>query len=129
MTEVVEVLAAWLTAIWDEGERLAKGCVDDIGGHRAGDPLSDGSGEADCDAFPSYPWGSDGWERAYMAGPAQPSAVLARIVADRQILTECIIVLEGKEPGRMRERVLAWTILRLLASAHRDRPGWQEAWQ
>lgn len=64
-------------------------------------------------------------------GPVWPTTdqLLARIAADRQILTECSIVLEGKEPGHMRERVLAWTILRLLASVHRDRPGWREAWQ
>lgn len=53
----------------------------------------------------------------------------ARIAADRQILAECCIVLEDKTLGRTRERMLAWTVLRLLAGGHRDRPGWQEAWQ
>ena len=44
MTDTTTVdLAAWLTAIWDEEERLARDCIAEIGSHREGDPFADGS--------------------------------------------------------------------------------------
>lgn len=57
-----------------------------------------------------------------------PAAVLADLAAKRQIFAECSIVL-GKEGNPMGERVIAWQVMRLLASAHRDHPDWREAWQ
>src|SRR5688500_16000326 len=48
----------------------------------------DGSGIAGGDAFPSYPWGSDAAELAYMAGPGHPARVLAEVAAKRAILDE-----------------------------------------
>ena len=95
----VDDLVAWLTQVWREDAKR-------FGGH-----------EEDC--------------ADWLHGPCDciNGEMLARIAADRQILAECCIVLEDKAPGRTRERMLAWTVLRLLAGGHRDRPGWQEAWQ
>lgn len=134
MTDTATVdLAAWLTRIWDEEERLAKDCSAEVGSHRAGDPFPDGSGDADYDAFPSYPWGSSRWELAYMAGPGHPVSVLARIAADREILEDyrhCEAdyrvhhtpTLEGQRFGLL-------LALARLAEAYADRPGYREEWR
>jgi hypothetical protein len=79
-------LVGWLCERLDEDERLAQAAIDEIGGYRAGEMYPDGSGDADYDAFPSYPWGSDARELAFMAGPAQPARVLREVAAKRAIL-------------------------------------------
>ena len=106
-------LVAWLTQVWDEQERIATEA------YRAGFDDLTPTGEH---------WGvPDAIGRHLLRH--DPASVLARIAADRQILVECSMVLEDKDPTRVRERVLAWAVVRHLASAHRDRPGWRDAWQ
>lgn len=104
MTETQTVdLAAWLTAIWDEEERLAKRAAQEIPGHN-----------------PDHPYCID------------PSMVLARIAADRKILElhsvnhECT---NGRETLYI-ERAFddLCPTVRLLASPYKGRDGWQEEW-
>jgi hypothetical protein len=136
-------LASWLTRIWDEEERLAKKATPGPWRH---DPRKHWR-------KPGTAW----FEEAVFAGPAgkdaeciagtgesddpqsiydaafiaalDPASVLARIAADRAILAECSVVLEDKTPSRVRERILAWAVLRQLASIYRNHPDWREAWQ
>lgn len=81
-------LVSWLKDALDEDERAAEACINEVGAHRVGEMYSDGSGTADYDAFPSYPWGSDDAELAYMAGPGHPARVLAEVAAKRALLVE-----------------------------------------
>lgn len=124
-----EDLAAWLTQIWDDDERIAR-AIPDL--YRSWEALREGPGAAWIDCVSSSRTQSPGLldpdDAAHIARH-DPASILARIAADRQILAECSIVLEDKSPERVQERILAWAIVRHLASAHRDRPGWREAWQ
>jgi hypothetical protein len=79
-------LVTWLRGCLDDDQRSAEACINEVGAHRAGEMYSDGSGTADYDAFPSYPWGSDAAELAYMAGPGHPARVLAEVTAKRELL-------------------------------------------
>ena len=146
-TQTVD-LAAWLTRIWDEEERLAKAApgrnwqafvMDDVAGASVYDeqwvllypqhydhdnPLSREPGATG----PMYIERAVDELCAHVARH-DPASVLARIAAHKEMLAECCISLENKRPGYDGTQRFAWQILRLLASAHRDRPGWQEAWQ
>jgi len=135
MSEVGD-LAAWLTAIWDEDERerleeLERGSRIRIVAH----PNEvTGQRVALCDDCND--WASEGSQSEVETAGTQHvrekhdyERVLARIAADRAILAECSIVLENKDPKRLGERILAWAVVRQLASVHRDRPNWREAWQ
>lgn len=79
-------LVAFLHARLDEDERLACAVEASVGTHRAGEPFDDGSGTADNDAFPSYPWGAEASELPFMAGPGHPARVLADVKAKRAVL-------------------------------------------
>jgi len=57
-----------------------------------------------------------------------PAAVLADIAAKRAILDEIVPALEGYEWDAVAERSTTERLVRLLASAYADRPGYQEAW-
>lgn len=122
-------IAAWLTAIWDEDEKGALAAAGPYGpdwgtSENSDDVYSESGGYVACGA---YGYMEEGIR--YFVAHQDPAATLARIAADRQILAECSIVLEDKDPTRVRERMLAWAVLRHLASVHRDRPNWREAWQ
>lgn len=134
---VVEDLAAWLSAVWDEEERLAT------------DGLTPGPWtlEYDCpEGEHHHDWDEawvSGWHGAtvgtfnerYTSGPRdaahvvrqQPSAVLARIAADRSILARYERVLQDRREHPA-DLALAGALLALkgavmdLASAYRDRP-------
>lgn len=127
----VDDLVAWLTQIWDEGDALAKATAKEEGDDwQPGDRYnSDSVINADGGYVACGPWEYMAWETRQHIATNDPSSVLARIAAHRQILAECCIVLEDKTPGRTRERMLAWAVLRQLASAHRNLPGWRDAWQ
>jgi len=118
-------IAAWLTAIWDERQRAcveAQTAIDACSATAA-------SGDLELRWMLQLRRGGEfqaGWD---MPGPPTPTEDLARIAADRAILAECSIVLENKDPERLGERILAWAVVRQLASVHRDRPNWREAWQ
>lgn len=68
-----------------ERQRLAEACIDEVGSHHAGDTYADGSGIAEYDAYPSYPWGSGDAELAYMAA-TDPATVLRECAAHRRIV-------------------------------------------
>jgi hypothetical protein len=130
----VNELVEWLREQVDEDERAAQGCIDEVGPERKDDPFTDGSGPADRDSFPSYPWGSQERELEYMAGPGHPARVLAEVAAKRRII-------DLHEPYDSEERggLACWVCgpggfpwpcetLRLLASVYAARPGWREEW-
>lgn len=81
-----EVLVSRLLAHLDEVEKLANDCVAEVGPNRVGDEYADGSGTADRDDFPSYPWGSEARELAFMAGPGHPDDVLRLCRAHRDLI-------------------------------------------
>ena len=112
----VDDLAAWLTQIWDEQEKIAQGVVDRSAPDEATIYLED-------------PWPE---EAAYLPH-IKPASVLARIAADRQILADYRYyeadyranptpTLEGQRFGLL----LALT---RLAEAYADRPGFREEWR
>jgi hypothetical protein len=106
-TQTVD-LAAWLTGIWDEEERLAK---------RAGDWLT--APEIDNYGHLTVP---SAW-------------MLARIAADRKILAEYVArdndadLMLGPDCQRQREWAGLRLAIRLKAEQYADRPGFQEAWR
>ena len=128
-------IAAWLTAIWDTRQSMYDHAPDFE--EQAGSARGPGWGTAGgdtCEVCGAYQFSGleniveDAWYE-HMEQCHQRREVLARIAADRAILAECSIVLEDRDPERVGERVLAWAVVRQLASVHRDRPGWREAWQ
>lgn len=60
-------LIAFLNARHTEDLALIDAAEAEVGTERAGEPYSDGSGTLDRDAFPSYPWGAQPAELAFMA--------------------------------------------------------------
>jgi hypothetical protein len=124
-------LAAWLTAIWDEEERLAKAAF---------------SNQED----PEHGWGKEGRavtphvgvihedvQRAHVVR-WHPGAVLARIAADRKIIelhgvawnAEVCTVCHHLIGDDLQVDNDAWpcATVRALASPYADRPGFQAAW-
>jgi hypothetical protein len=103
-TQTVD-LAAWLTAVWDEEERLAT--------YALGRPW------LKTKLYPDEPW--------HFLPLYQPELALARIAADRKILdlhtgendAECQI-------GNYVYETCA--TLKALASPYKGREGWQENW-
>lgn len=82
----VRALLAFLRARYDDDEQRALDCIAEVGSDRVGDLFADGSGVADRDDYPSYPWGSLAAELAFAAGPGHPARVLVKVAADRRIL-------------------------------------------
>ena len=140
-------LADWLTQIWDEQETLAKDAAlmsgwDGFGESRIasgsewsasyhvvkrkraeGEPIESRKGRelADC--------GNLNLERAAFIAANDPTSVLARIAADRQILARCLKVLavEGWEYSDAPE--LAEATIRDLAQPYSDREGFRDEWR
>jgi hypothetical protein len=83
----VDDLIAFLKARLDELQEKADACEAEVGRVRAGEPYDDGSGTADQDQFPSYPWGSEEAELAYLAA-VHPRFVLAVVASKREIIAE-----------------------------------------
>lgn len=124
-------LVEFLRARLDEDERLARDVESSVGAERASDPYSDGSGTADRDAFPSYPWGAEEGELEFMAGPGHPSRVLAEVAMKRRILAEhrddrtsCSTC------GTAGEYDVPWpcTTVELLALPYADHPDYRQEW-
>lgn len=127
MTGSVTDLAAWLTAIWDEEERLAT----EAGGDRwvlagsgiihEGQPFSD---------VVDWVFGEAGGHIA----AHDPASVLARIAADRAILAEFVArdkdvdLMLGPDCLRQREWSGLRLALRLKAEQYKDRPGFNPDW-
>ncbi len=136
-------LAAWLTAVWDEEERLARDAAsaeypgpewilseDDVVGAAHGDYVACGPYEGDI-----------GEEIGSFIAANDPASVLARIAADRKILAWCTerdriyvgtLASDPSDPANYVPGSLAHptdsVALRLLASAYADRPGFNPRW-
>lgn len=133
-------IAAWLTAIWDEDARIAKAAAAQHPGPEW--ILSeDVVGAAHGGYVACGPYGGDvGEEIGSHIVAHDPASVLARIAADREILTE-----HTRNAGRCDTCITdVWVeygdsvvghhesycpTVRYLAVPHASRPGYQEAWR
>lgn len=120
MSDMIE----WLRSTLDAVEQEANACIAEVGKTRAGEPYQDGSGVADRDDFPSYPWGSQARELAFMAGPGHPESVLRQVRAHRAILA--FLDPTGMPSGE--GAFVADKVLRLLVSIYADRDGFRAGW-
>jgi hypothetical protein len=144
----VDDLAAWLTEIWDEEERLARDAdvkQDDpvwwvsrvamswpqsytVRSRRDNRPIAriqDVAGDEDSDITGILDGGAASAHIAYH----DPASVLARIAADRQILTRCTDYLNRHFGDDFSGDGLAEDVVKGLALPYADRPGYQEAWK
>jgi hypothetical protein len=78
-------ITAFIAARLAEEEVTARSCLDEVGPCREGDPYEDGSGVADRDDYPSYPWGAQDRELAYMKR-TQPRLRLREIDTFRKLV-------------------------------------------
>lgn len=118
-------LTEFLRDRFDDDNHAALACIERVGPERAGDPYSDGSGIADRDAFPSYPWGSNDAELAYMAGPGHPARVLADVTAKHAILDTITQFL----PISLNPMTPAGVVALALAQPYADHPDFDPAWK
>lgn len=145
-------LVGWLRATHAEAERIARDVERVVGPERAGEPYTDGSGIASNDAFPSYPWGQEDVELKFMRSAGHPSAVLARVEAERLLLADhepeewdylddetwdtvvalyCRRCAQGESCGCClyhEDRVWPCPVWRTIAYGWRHMPGWQDRW-
>lgn len=146
MTAETLTLTDFLLARIAEDEAVAKACLEAVGTWRAGDAYDDGSGLAERDAFPSYPWGSNEAELAYMKA-YHPARVLAECAAKRAIVETihpaAYATADAAEATGERWEYFScdeWYIdrrtyrqhqqvLLALASVYADRPGFREEWR
>jgi hypothetical protein len=141
----VDDLAAWLTQVWDEQEKMVQAAIDDDGGQDGGfedefDRLTRGRKIAGPTAFePSF-----GEACARMIVANTPKLALARIAADRQILAlhsggewhphRCPICVREQDHDDdgvwypVYESQPCPTV-RLLAQPYADRPGFRDEWR
>lgn len=131
-------LVAWLTAVWDEEERLATAAAKQYTGARwllSDDVVgADRGGYVACGAYS----GDIGEEIGNHIVAHDPASVLARIAADRKILAlaDEASALDAQVDGEFRvgprnlkeEPYVGDLILRHLASPYKGREGWQEEW-
>jgi hypothetical protein len=110
-------LAAWLTRIWDEEERIAQGVVDRSAPDEATIYLED-------------PWPE---EAAYLP-LIKPAAMLAQIAAKRALLALHADSGDGR-CGECSDKfcVTPWNgvceVAAILALPYADRPGYREEWR
>jgi hypothetical protein len=139
-------ITEFLRAQLDDLQAKAEACEAEIGRERAGEQFADGSGTADRDAFPSYPWGSGDAELAYLAA-VHPRVVLADVAAKRAIIAEHGPgALVDSSDGRYFVEPENWdppwqkcvghehveypcSTLRLLALPHAGHPQYREEWR
>jgi len=121
-------LVTWLRACLDKDERLARACIAEVGQTRAGEMYPDGSGPAEVDDFPSYPYGSREHESIYIARH-HPDRALADIAAKRAVIDryEELARYDSSESLEVTAE-LGW-VVRHLASAYADRPGYRMEWK
>lgn len=147
----MDALIAFLNARLAEDEQIARACLDEVGGTFKGEMYHDGSGVADRDDYPSYPWGSGEAELAFVARH-DPARVLREVEAKRETLrlhgrmsitpghpmfndahltTVPMVICRSCEPEHMFRRAESWPCrtMRALALAYADHPGYQESWR
>jgi hypothetical protein len=146
-------LIAFLRARYAELRVLARGCLGEVGSTLRGEPYADGSGLADRPDFPSYPWGIEAAELAYLEA-MQPAQALRDIDAKLRILDEhkpspwtsppvrrpadlpgdetnvCITcgVIDGQDDTQWIDGFYPCMTLRLLALPYSDHPEYREEW-
>lgn len=99
-------VASRLLAAIDERVRKAEACIAEVGSDRVGDEYADGSGTAERDDFPSYPWGSADAELAFMAEPGHPASVLRLCEAHGEIVARYEHARKRSQTAPEPERIL-----------------------
>lgn len=79
--------ADFIRARYAETREAAEACLNEVGATRAGDTYPDGSGVATSDDFPSYPWGMEPAELAYVQRQ-HPQDVIADLDAKLALIDE-----------------------------------------
>lgn len=121
----MDELLAFAHARLDEEVQAARACVEEVGGTRAGDPNPDGSGVAERDDYPSYPWGAGEAELAY-AARMQPARTLRDVQARRKTLVRCQEeMLSGIPRVVWFARMTAWE----MAQRWSDHDDFKESWK
>lgn len=123
-------LIAFLRAQLDDLEAKVEACEENIGRERAGEPYDDGSGIAERDDFPSYPWGVGDAELAYMAA-VHPRVTRADVEAKRQVLDDYERRCHEAEtnPALELECRLIRSVIQRLALPYAGHPGFREEWK
>jgi hypothetical protein len=120
MTEMVEDLAAWLTAVWDEEERQFEAACEAEAEYLRSDGLPDETAASVREFWLSPEAGTE-W-------PLR----LARIAADRKILARCMAIWSEHEEGGplngLVRAVDAGLIVHDLASPYESRPDFRPEW-
>jgi len=118
-------LITWLRGLLDEDERVARAAAE-CGSWRLEDEWAYGLGVGVARTTAPGFILPEQWDHIRRHDPA---SVLADITAKRAILDEIVPALEGYEWDAVAERSTTERLVRLLASAYADRPGYQEAWR
>jgi len=121
-------LVGWLREQLDIDERLARGCVEEVGSTKAGEMYPDGSGPCEQDDYPSYPYGSGARELAFQS-VFDPARVLREVRAKQRLLREIAAVVDVHDRGLPEDEREAPVLLKLLAMPYADRPGFREEWK
>ncbi|MCW2768178.1 MAG: hypothetical protein JWO11_4137 [Nocardioides sp.] len=130
----MDELIAFLRDRLNEDEQAARACIQEVGAGHTGDPYADGSGVADRDDYPSYPWGAGEAESAYMAR-TQPDRVLREIDAKRRIIEHNRRIHQRADPVDHPEQAYVLAagasdyVLKILALLHSDHEDYQESWR
>lgn len=134
--EQVEQLIRFVTERLDGDQRIAEACQVEVGTVRKGEMYADGSGVADRDDFPSYPWGSGAAELAFIEHN-NPARALRDVTSKRRILTEVVARIDELDrqaehefgSGRRETTGESDLLLKLLAAPYASHPGWREGWR
>jgi hypothetical protein len=128
-------ILAFLRERLDEDEQSARACQAEVGATRAGEPYPDGSGTAEVDDFPSYPWGLQKHELAHIARH-DPARVLREVEGKRALLGQYeAVCAEVRDPKSADHRTSARSrqfqleqALPLLALPYSDHADYRQEW-
>jgi hypothetical protein len=124
----VAELVAWIRGQIGQLRKLAQDCTAEVGHNMAGDQYEDGSGTADRDDYPSYPWGVGDAELAYMAA-TQPRYALALCDTRANILNQAWRIYENNFSDDPTAYLFAEEVIRQLGLAYQHCPGYQDSWR
>lgn len=120
---MIDGLVQFVTERLDDDQRIAEACQAEVGTTRKGEMHDDGSGLADRDDYPSYPWGSRDAELAFMAH-FDPARALREVEAKRAMLR--FLDPTGAPDGE--GRYVAERAIFLLAMTWSDHPDYRPEW-
>jgi hypothetical protein len=118
-------LITWLLAQLDKDTQLVNDCENEVGAERKGEPYSDGSAIADRDSYPSYPWGSQASELAFMK-EFHPRRIRDEIAAKRRIVERYQRARTGSDPAYTEASLDA---VLDLADIYTSREGYRDEWE